>query len=81
MAHKHGKLKLRHLLRSFVYLGISLVVAAVGTAIAWLLAQLFSLPYSLMSLACIPGFEWITIILVAAIYILLTLYKRKKISN
>jgi hypothetical protein len=81
MAHRRGKLSLRHLLRSFAYLGVAITIAAVGTGIAWLLAQFFSLPYSLMSLAGIPGFEWITIILVAAIYILLTLYMRNRIRK
>lgn len=79
MACRLGKLKIRHLLYIFVYLGIAIAAAAAGTGIAWLLAQLFGLPYSLMSLAGIPGFEWITTFLIAAIYILLTLFMSKRI--
>ena len=81
MARKQGKLKLRHLLKAFVYLGMAIIVAATGTAAAWLLAKLFGLPYSLMSLAGIPGFEWITAALSAVLYILLTLFMSRSIRK
>ncbi len=81
VAHKHGKLKLSHLLRSFVYLGMAIAIAAVGTGIAWLLARLFGLPYSLMNLVGLPGFEWITIALVTAVLVLLTLYMHGRIKK
>jgi hypothetical protein len=81
MAHRRGKMKLRHLLRAFVYLGTAIATAAIGTGIAWLLAQLFDRPFILMGLTGVPGFGWITVALTAAIYILLTLYMRRRIRK
>ena len=78
-AHRREKLKLRHLLRAVVYLGMAIAIAAVGTGIAWLLAQLFGLPYNLMNLVGLPGFEGITIALIALVMLLLTLYMRGRI--
>ena len=81
MAHRHGKLKFRHLLKAFVYLGVAIVAAAVGTGIIWLLSQLFGSPFSLMGLTGVPGTEWITTALIASIYLLLTLFMRKRIRK
>lgn len=81
MARRHGKLKLRHLLKALVYLGVSIAAAAVGTGIAWLMALLFGRPLVLMGLTGVPGSEWITAALVAAIYILLTLHMRNRIRR
>ncbi len=81
MAHRRGKLKFRHLLIAFAYLGVSIVAAAVGTGIIWLLAQLFNRPFSLMGLTGVPGSEWITVALIAAMYILLSLFMRNRIRK
>ncbi len=81
VAKKCGKLKLRHLFRAFAYLFMAIAIAAVGTGIAWLLAQLFGLPYNLMNLVGVPGYAWITSALVAVAYVLLTLYMRGRIKK
>ena len=81
VARRRGKLKLRNLLRVSSYLGMAIAIAAVGTGIAWLLAQLFGLPYNLMNLVGVPGYAWITSALVAVAYVLLTLYMRGRIKK
>jgi hypothetical protein len=81
LAHRNQKLKYRHLLKAFAYLGMAIAAAAAGTGLAWLLAQLFGRPFSLMGLTGIPGSEWITAVLIAGIYILLTLFMSKRIKK
>ena len=74
LSHRKGKIKFRHLLRSFTYLGAALAVAALGTGLAMLLAKILGLEYSLTGLVGVPHFEWITVGLVLLLAIGLNVY-------